>query len=203
MDTAKALDAIASLAELPARFEEGENLLRALARLVGGDPAVCEVARMMRLPGSLNSKHGDAIKVVISKAGDRIDDNPDIEAMVRGSPVLLQKDKALSPSVARERNLFDEYAACLGFSEPVDVEQRLRAMRYRGAGDSGIHITQLSTTASLPQAGMSESEAVRRVLAATKVVAPPGWDWKLEESKLDCICNTWLEKHPGAPLRWP
>src|SRR4029077_20162681 len=115
-------------------------------------------------------------------------------AMVRGEPVLLQKDK--SAGVASEHNLFEDYAARFGVKEPVDVEARLAAMRYHGAGDSGIHMTQLSTTASLLQAGESKAEAVARVLEATKAVAPPGWDWTLEKRELGRMCDKWLEKHP-------
>ena len=40
-----------------------ERLLRQLANHVGGDLACCEAARLMRLPGTTNSKNGDCIPV--------------------------------------------------------------------------------------------------------------------------------------------
>jgi len=51
---------------LPATAEtilQAEILLRSLANMLGGDPAVAEVARLMRLPGSFNTKNGDRIPV--------------------------------------------------------------------------------------------------------------------------------------------
>ena len=40
-----------------------EAALKRLATVVAGDPAVCEAARLMRLPGSHNSKNGDWLEV--------------------------------------------------------------------------------------------------------------------------------------------
>jgi RepB DNA-primase from phage plasmid len=42
-----------------------ERLLRLLANHVGGDLACCEAARLMRLPGTVNSKGGEEIPVRI------------------------------------------------------------------------------------------------------------------------------------------
>ena len=53
---------------LPATAESvaaHERLLRLLANQIGGDPACCEAARLMRLPGTTNSKNGDRILVRI------------------------------------------------------------------------------------------------------------------------------------------
>jgi len=49
----------------PEVIAQAETLLRHLADIVGGDPAVCEVARLMRLPGSFNTKNGGKIPVEI------------------------------------------------------------------------------------------------------------------------------------------
>lgn len=42
----------------PTGFEAAEAALRRLTARIGGDPAVCEVSRLLRLPGSVNSKPG-------------------------------------------------------------------------------------------------------------------------------------------------
>ena len=41
-----------------AGFEAAEEALRVLTARLGGDPQCCEVARLLRLPGSVNSKPG-------------------------------------------------------------------------------------------------------------------------------------------------
>jgi hypothetical protein len=49
-----------------------EDLMRGMALLVAGDPAVCEVSRLMRLPGSHNSKRGEPTRTMILKlTGER------------------------------------------------------------------------------------------------------------------------------------
>src|SRR5262245_6642955 len=49
----------------PELIPHAETLLRKLADMIGGDPAVAEVARLMRLPGSYNTKNGDRIPVQV------------------------------------------------------------------------------------------------------------------------------------------
>ena len=55
----------------PAEPEVIERINRALARHLGGDPAVCDAARVMRLPGTLNCKHNPAVQVKIVEANER------------------------------------------------------------------------------------------------------------------------------------
>ena len=53
----------ASLTVTPDSIAAHERRLRQLADRLGGDPAVCEAARLMRLPFTTNSKNGDALLV--------------------------------------------------------------------------------------------------------------------------------------------
>ena len=46
-----------------------EDCLKQIARVLAGDPAVCEIARIMRLPGSHNSKNNEWLNVRV--VGDR------------------------------------------------------------------------------------------------------------------------------------
>jgi putative DNA primase/helicase len=57
-----------------------EAALKRLAHIVGGDPAVCEVARLMRLPGSHNTKNGDWLAVQIIH---RSDERHDLDELCR------------------------------------------------------------------------------------------------------------------------
>ena len=54
---------------------------------------------------------------------------------------------------------------------PVDVDQRLSAMRHEGPGDSSVHLTQLHVTAKLTASGNPIEDTVARVMAATRAVA--------------------------------
>jgi hypothetical protein len=51
-------------------------------------------------------------------------------------------------------------AARFGNGALIDVESRLAAMRYQGAGDAGIHATQVSVTAALFNRGQVIDDVV-------------------------------------------
>jgi hypothetical protein len=84
---------------------------------------------------------------------------------------------------------------------PVNVDARLAAMRFGGAGDSAIHPTQLAVTASMLRGGVSFDEVVRTVLEATeKVVAGDPrvakWKWSKEWNALGRMCTDFMLKNP-------
>src|SRR5262249_51930780 len=72
------------------------------------------------------------------------------------------------------------------FKPPIDVEARLHAMKFEGPGDSSIHQTQLSVTASLLRSGVTLLETTRIVLEATRTAAANDaeWNWNWEELKI-------------------
>jgi RepB DNA-primase from phage plasmid len=55
----------------PAAPHDVERVNRALAVRLGGDRAVADASRMMRLPGSLNCKHHPAVRARLVSAGDQ------------------------------------------------------------------------------------------------------------------------------------
>jgi hypothetical protein len=117
-----------------ANIADVERLLRLLCTHVGGDPAAAEVARLLRLPGSHNSKNGEWVEVTTEI--DRnlrytLDDLADWLEFV--SPVIHRR--ALKCNGV-DTNPWLEVAARIGFKPPVDVEQRLTAMQFHGPGDS-------------------------------------------------------------------
>src|SRR5262249_3962138 len=79
---------------------------------------------------------------------------------------------------------------------PIDVEARLAQMRHGGADDASIHKTQVQVTAALLEHGEEVDAVVDRVLAATRVVGDPAWDWAKEERAIRAMCESWLKKHP-------
>jgi RepB DNA-primase from phage plasmid len=193
-------------------MERIEAALRQLADIVAGDLAVCEVSRVMRLPGSHNTKNGERKEVeVTSFHPDRCYEFDDIEEWLsEQSPVMLRRSreraKAAGEYMARrehmavgESDFFADYVKRCGIKPPINVEQRLRAMMYMAGGENSIHITQLSVTASLLNAGVLIGDVVERVLAATRAAAGEygaRWNWRREERKVRGMCETWLKKHP-------
>ena len=58
-----------------------------------------------------------------------------------------------------------------GNKPPIDIEARLAAMRYQGAGDAGIHATQVSVSAALLNRAQPIDEVIEIVMAATRAAA--------------------------------
>jgi hypothetical protein len=119
------------------------------------------------------------------------------EILTETSPVVLRN--ARPPPVATDINPFLAAAAEFGFKPPMDVEKRLAAMTYMGGGDSAIHGTQVSVTASLLNSGLACDEVVALVLHATMAAAGDygrRWNWQREESAIHKMCLSWIKKHP-------
>jgi P4 family phage/plasmid primase-like protien len=189
------------LTEASTEFDRIEDALRLLADTVGGDMAVCEVSRLMRLPGSHNTKFGEFKPVDIIGVSDRRYELDDIEEWLsETSPVILRKER---PTQSTADNPFLAAAQRLGFKPPLDVEKRLAEMSYMAGGDASVHTTQLAVSASLLNAGHDVEEVVSTLLEATRAAAGAygaRWNWKREERALRKMCETWLKKH-DAPAR--
>jgi hypothetical protein len=173
-----------------------EEVLRLACAHVGGDPQVAEVARLMRLPGSHNSRNtGEKILVEI------VTHNPNLayeldeltDAWLEARPVLPERT---SP----ERGNGHSNTADFDFSHVVtNPDARLAAMRFKGPDDTSIHLTQLLVTGSLTGAGRPVDETVRDVLAATKAAVAnddrcKDWDWDKEEKDIREMCHDLINK---------
>ena len=182
-----------------------ETLLRQLAEHLGGDPAVCEIARLMRLPGTHNTKEGAWNEVrVVSEIPARYDPGELAEWLDElNRPAIARKPEA-SKGNGQDTNPWLQVAARYNFKPPIDVEQRLAAMQFQGADSAAIHPTQLAVSASLLTHGTPLEEVVEMLLAATRAAAGPAgarWNWQREERDIRDMCKTWLTKHPelGQP----
>jgi hypothetical protein len=74
-------------------------------------------------------------------------------------------------------------------------------MRFQGPGETGIHVTQISTTAAMLNRGASIDETVRTVLEATRKaagIAGQGWDWQREKRDVRRMCADWQRKKPNG-----
>ena len=179
-----------------------EALLKLLADHLAGDPACAEVSRLMRLPGSHNSKDGawTEVQILVNEPTRRYESEDLDEWLEVVSPIIHRK-----PTVggnghdAEAANPWLAVAGRFGNKPPIDDEARLAAMTYQGAGDSGIHATQVSVSAALLNRGQPIDEVVDILLTATRAAAGQfgeRWNWRREERTIRGMCDTWLTKHP-------
>ncbi len=176
-----------------------ETVLRKMANFLGSDPLVAHVVALLRCPGSHNSKRGEWKEVRVIREGRERYTLEELEQWMAtaGDPVMVSRG-----AQARPLNAFERAAEAQGFRAPIDVEARLANMVVGGDGDTAVHITQLSCTASLLASGVDEEEAVKIVLEATKELdGTAGWDWVREEKDLRGMCADWFKKHPRAEQR--
>ena len=166
-----------------------------LTAVLCGDAMPNHAAALLREVGTRNTKYGEPRLVRIIQAGELVD-ILDIEDLLD-----LLGDAPLFTPVERATNGHDHTEGAPRPSEsrhPVDVKARLAAMRYRGAGDTSVHTTQLQVTASLLRAGVPVEDVVADVLAATRhaVANNPAWDWDDEKLTVERMCYDFVSKNP-------
>ena len=169
-----------------------EVLLRVLASVIGGDPAVCEVARLMRLPGSYNTKNGGRLPVKVVVDRPLRHELSDLEDWLGMQRPLIPRKGAAPPA-----NPFLATDMPSAGGAPVDVDMRLDAMRFQGPGETSIHQTQLAVSAALLNRGVGIDKIVATLLAATRKAsgaAGERWDWAREERDIRAMCASWARK---------
>jgi RecA-family ATPase len=173
---------------------------------VSGDPGVCEVARLMRVPGSHNTKNGDNLPVEVLTCNEHEYDLAELVDWWLEARPVMPAPAAVNGSGGNGHDPADPFAAFAGeYKAPIDVEARLAGMRYGGAGDTSIHATQLQCTGALLRQGIPLEDVVAQVLGATKRTAAgdarcAGWDWRAEEITIERMCVDLINKdHDLAP----
>lgn len=160
--------------------------LRSLRRIFAGDPAVCDLARIMRLPGTHNTKYGDARLVEIIHQSDRRYSLADIQEWVSWQRELV--GEPIDPFLAA--------AEKLGIKPPLDVEEMLKGMVY----GENIHDVQLRVSASMAASGRAEDEIVATLIEATRLAAGEAgrsWNWTREESNIRKMIRSADKKYGG------
>ena len=173
-----------------------EAALKLLCDLVGGDTKVTHPAAVMRLPGTHNSKFSEWKQVAVIEQNNNEYDLEELEEwLAETSPIILRKVRPQAKTAGQ--NNFSNYGDSHSYKPPIDVEERLANMMYMGEGDSAIHTTQVSVSASLLSAGVHPKEVVKILMAATEAAAGDYWKrWnkRHEERNIEKMCETWLEK---------
>jgi P4 family phage/plasmid primase-like protien len=198
----ESLDVRAGL-ETAAETEESiVAVLKQLAGIMAGDTSVCDLARIMRLPGTHNTKpevvatNNGQLALVTILAADwqrRHEFSDLIEWLDWQRPVVSVPTAVGKERSVPEDNPYLAAAARLGFKPPLDVEKALAAMNHLGNGDTGIHQTQLRVSAALVAQGVADDEIVTVLMAATAQAAglhARTWNWRREERALRAMIAT-------------
>jgi len=172
-----------------AGMTKAEAVMKQLVALLAGDPAPTHRAALLRCVGSHNTKGGEPLECRVLESADAeydITEFADMLDLYCERPLLSYRPK---PEISNA-NPHQAAPSPLG---PVNVDARLAAMQWQGAGDSSIHLTQLHVTAALTSAGEPVTETVEKVLAATRAVAVGDpdhgkWNWGMERRELERMC---------------
>jgi hypothetical protein len=166
---------------------QAEAVMKQLVCLLAGDPAPTHRAALLRCVGSHNTKKGEPREChILESSGTEYD----ITEFAEMFDLYGERTLRYRPGV--ENTDADQLIAPVSFG-PVDVEARLAAMKWQGAGDSSIHHTQLHVTAALTSAGEPIVETVERVFAATHIAAlgdpdHSRWNWGMERREIERMC---------------
>jgi hypothetical protein len=182
-------------------YDAACELQRRLIDYLGGDPQVRPWS-LLRLPGTLNSKEEPYVPCEAIAQGTSVDIS-ELEEMleiVAGTTLLTRKPMP-------EGNGHD-HAEGEPRTAPVDIDQRLADMRYKGAGDSCINITQRDCMASLLRRDVALNEAATIILDATRrcVAGNPKtshWNWHEEERDILWSGVCLINKDPTLVDRLP
>jgi hypothetical protein len=174
-------------------FGPTQLLLKRLTACLCGDPAPAHIAALLRYPGTHNTKYGNSVLCETRWEGGHAVDPSDIEAMLD----LLQ-DEPLFTRKSNGNGHANGHGE--GAKTPVDVEARLARMKWQGAGDTAINITQRDCAAKMLREGCSVEETVSCLLEATQKAvvgefAANDWDWNAEKVQIEGMCFRHINKN--------
>jgi RecA-family ATPase len=183
---------------------QASELLKRLTAYLCGDMAVAHPAALLREPGTHNSKNDEWLEVICSMRTNRRYDLFEIADWlddVEGRTLFTQREAGNGHDKSAVRDVFEH-------KPRIDVEARLAAMKFEGAGERSIHQTQLSVTASLLRDGVALEETTRTVLTATRAAVADDpraadWNWRREELTILRMGVDFVAKHPELVVLLP
>jgi len=178
--------------------ETEEQVLDVLRRICGvfcGDVKVIDLARVMRLPGTINAKHGEERRAHVVEASWALYELDDLtEWLDWQRPVI----KSLEiPDTSTANPWTDNLEERFGRTSALDVKSAVEAMSYGAGGSNSIHQTQLVVSASMVSKGHEDNEIADLLLEATRAAAGldgERWNWKREEKAIRQMIRTAREK---------
>jgi AAA domain len=185
-------------------IERTEAALKRLTAYLCADAAPAHPVALLRYPGTHNTKRGKPIRVEQVWGGAACDITDVEKFLDRVADAELFTRRAQGNG-RDHRSPFEQSAE----KTPVDVAERLAAMRFKGPDDNAVHTTQLACTASLLRAGCAVDHVVAEVLEATRNavagdVRTAKWNWATEELEIRRMCVDFISsKHPELRVLLP
>jgi hypothetical protein len=202
-----------------------EDLMRRICAALAGDVSAAEVARVLRLPGSHNSKNGDW-KLVDVVAGlttwrtysfAKLDKHfNDIETLLTYK-VTKKREVEIVERVG-PRNVYQQlmYDIRADYGQPFDAQEFLDKMTYHDTQGHGIDATHAHIIGAMVAQGSTIKECLDVLLAPTKAVykrdkasGDPAWNEKQEIADIKKKFNRFTkndakkEKEDKAPAPKP
>jgi phage/plasmid-associated DNA primase len=178
--------------------------LRKLALILAGDTSCADLARIMRLPGTHNTKAATkalndgtpALCEILFDTGQVYDFDDIVEWLAEQRVMLHGKAPAAQQRPVNDNDPFVAYAREAGFNPAIDIDAELAAMVHGAGGRNSIHATQLRVSASMIARGYDDDEIVDRIIAATEAAAPgtERWNWAREEKAIRDMIRTGRNK---------
>lgn len=180
-----------------------EAALRHLVHILAGDPACADIARILRLPGTINSKDatralndGEPVLCEVLEHGGAVYDFQELCEWLNEQRPVLHAVRTEATRPVREDDPFVAYARAAGFNPAIVIDDELAAMEHGGQGDRSIHSTQLRVSMSMIARGYEDDEIVSTILGATERAAPRDkkWNWTAEEKAIRKMISTGRDK---------
>ena len=192
---------------LPATAENKERIERDLERIVevlACDPGSAEVARVLRVPGSHNTKFGDSIECTAGPLGNSYK-LEDIEHWLKNAKPLLPRQLNKSPSITPERSAQLDALAKHGRAtkeefghEALDIEEMLDNLDWRGpSGGGNVHVTMRNIIDSLLSRGDQLDDVIDYVHDEAEKRIPDAAQQKTWDDEMREFAISWMNKHPG------
>ncbi|QDZ07470.1 hypothetical protein FPZ24_08230 [Sphingomonas panacisoli] len=185
--------------------------LKALVHILAGDPKCADIARIMRLPGTFNSKaktvalyDGEPALCEVVEDSGRVYDLDALIEWLSEQRVML-RGQIEAPRPVRADDPFLSYAKEAGYEPAIDIDAELAAMAHGAPGRNSIHETQIRVAYSMIARGYDDDEIVDRILAATEAAAPSDqrWNWTAEETAIRRDLAKARPKQAAAPRAAP
>lgn len=174
----------------PANIPSHEKMLERLCAVLAGDKSAAEVSRVLRLPGSRNSKDPDNIKLVALMKGRTLSSGKrytvdELDAWIEESDRLLTY-KPPPQKLNGTCNGAQHHNAYQAFDDeierPIVIDDALDAMEYGGQHRNGIDDTYCSVVGAMIKRGSTVQECIdvlidrsREVYERDKKANEPIW----------------------------
>jgi RecA-family ATPase len=168
-----------------AMIERVDTVRAKLTDILCGDRQVCHHAALRRRVGTHNTKDGAWVLCEALATGNPVD-LTEIEDMV-----AIYDRSLFTRKAPPDNTIYIDFGAGSASRPPVDADAELAAMRYQGAGDTGINATWWRRMGSLLRHDISVADTIQRLHAAAAA-----------NCQDDPNKSNWMRTLAGMAERW-